>query len=141
MSLHRSRCAKIRISPLWIFSEREQWADQIATEHKRGIDCSQTTDVVLFLQQRKGEKEETQRGLESRVTLREIWICFFFLPPGVDCGTLVWDQRQCETCVLTSSKHVPLTLGSPSGVCYTAVCVCFQVAGLRLVVSSGFWVM
>lgn len=66
---------------------------------------------------------------------------FFFLPPGVDCGTLVWDQRQCETCVLTSSKHVPLTLGSPSGVCYTAVCVCFQVAGLRLVVSSGFWVM
>lgn len=78
VSLHRSRCAKIRISPLWIFSEREQWADQIATEHKRGIDCSQTTDVVLFLQQRKGEKEETQRGLESRVTLREIWICFFF---------------------------------------------------------------
>lgn len=105
-------------------------------EHKRGIDYSQTTDVALFVADEGRERGNStwarERGLHG-----EIWILFFA------CRTSLWntcvDQRQCETCVLTSSKHVSLMLGSASGVCYTAVCL--QVAGHRRVVSSGLWVI
>lgn len=114
--------------PSWIFSERTVGRS----------DCSSTKEGLitarLCARCSRGRERKRKLNMGRRAGLfGEIWIWFFAS------RTSLWntcvDQRQCETCVLTSSKHVPLTLGSPFGVCYPAVCL--QVAGPRRVVSSG----
>lgn len=107
--------------PLGYF-RREQWADQIARAQKR--DWLQP-DAVLFAAE-EGRERKLDVGWRSGVYMGEICAFVFFASRTSLWNTCV-DQRQCKTCVLTSSKHVPLTLGSPCGVCYPAVCL--QVAG------------
>lgn len=115
----------------WIFPDRTLgWSDCI--EHKRGIDYSLTTDFVLFAAE-EGREKRRKLDVGCKRSTWEIWIWYFAS------RTLLWnswvDKRQCNTCVLTSSKYMPLMLQIPSGVCYTAVCL--QVAGPRPVVLGN----
>lgn len=95
--------AKPSSSCIWIFWERrEEWADQITRKHKRGIDYSQT----CAFQQRKGIKGGNLTWAGERGDIRKCGFCLEVFAVEHLCGL--------EACVLTSSKHVPCMLGSPS---------------------------
>lgn len=105
-SLHRSWCKNLNL-----LLRREQRADQIASSTKEGLILPDNRRCALCS---RGRERKRKLDVGWRAGLHgEIWIF-------VASRTCV-DQRQCGTCVLTSSKHVPLMLRSSSGVCYTAV--------------------
>ena len=112
---------------------------------ERGVgrsDCSRTKEGLITA--RRGK-------LCSRGTRREIGnfvgqsaglhggksgsvLLLSFLPPGLCSGT----RRLCDTCVLTSSKHVSCAVGSPSVVFVAPLCAYRGRAPLE-VFSTWFW--
>lgn len=86
-------------------------------EHKRGIDCSQTTDVVLF-----AAEEGRERGSSMWAGEQGYMGKFgFLLPPGLHCWTLVWTRGCAEHVFWLAPNTCPSCWEAP-GVCVTLLC-------------------